>query len=86
MISAVEGETFMQLKKAVLISGAAVALMGIAPVANAQEPTVTDGGQNVQNCGNISVNGGNYEPHNSPNFVKCTQVPTVEYHPFFAAD
>lgn len=72
----------MKLKKAALISGAAVALMGLAPAADAQP--VTDGGQNVQNCGNISVSGGgNYEPHNSPNFVKCTQVPTLEYHPFF---
>lgn len=66
-----------------------------------------DGGQNVQQCGNISVGPGGtttvtkpttttvttvitttkeadneaeYKPEDSPNFVKCTQVPQVHNH------
>ena len=88
----------MSLKNAALVAGVIGAFMGIAPVANAGAPPVIDGGQNVQNCGNIDVDGysqepplelpglggtggGNYKPDDSPNFVKCTQVPTTENHP-----
>ena len=92
----------MSLKKAALVAGVIGAFMGIAPVASASAPPVIDGGQNIQNCGNIDVDGyaeepllpgpvvpgldglgggGEYEPQDSPNFVKCTQVPNTENHP-----
>ena len=72
----------MFLKKAALIAGAAGALMAMAPAAHAGAPLVIDGGQNVQWCGNIDVDSyGDYQPQDSPNFVKCTQVPTTENHP-----
>ena len=85
----------MSLRNAALVAGVIGAFMGIAPVASAGAPPVIDGGQNIQNCGNIDVdgystedplsprlgNGGEYKPEDSPNFVKCTQVPNTENHP-----
>ena len=89
----------MSLRNAALVAGVIGAFMGIAPVASASAPPVIDGGQNIQNCGNIDVDGystdplleplpipgvgggGEYKPDDSPNFVKCTQVPNTENHP-----